>query len=207
MRVKKRIQTVMDIAVILISAAYVICILFLGCYISVRNTAILVCALFVLCLFGFLMNKNEDSFRCFLNLSMLLYIIMLLQTVLLKGEPVRDIIQFRIPIKEYLKYDTSFIPFLSTARLLSGGVSVKLCIANIVGNLILLMPLAVYLKLRNCSFMLSFAATAAVSAAIECIQLLLTCGRTDIDDVILNVVGGLAAYLLLCKIKKEKQNV
>ena len=62
------------------AVAFVICILFLNFYISVRNTAVVVAVLFIPVFIGYLIDKNHRSFNAFINISLVLYLIMLLQT-------------------------------------------------------------------------------------------------------------------------------
>lgn len=79
----------------------------------------------------------------------------------------------------------------------------RLFYRNIVGNIILFIPfgffVSYYLHLERKSFI--FLATLFVSIVIELIQLKI--GRAfDVDDIILNIVGGMIGYLLFRIIDK-----
>ncbi len=71
------------------------------------------------------------------------------------------------------------------------------------------MPLAIYLKIRKCNIKKRFAVLIMVSVFIETTQLLLTFGRTDIDDVILNLLGGCLAYIIIdrCMVRLKNGQV
>ncbi|MGN6686908.1 MAG: VanZ family protein [Actinomycetales bacterium] len=74
--------------------------------------------------------------------------------------------------------------------------------ANVVGNVVLFIPLGVYARWfgRRAPGWLALLAVAAVSVAAEVLQWVLAVGSSDVDDVILNSLGGLvgiAAVLLV----------
>lgn len=88
----------------------------------------------------------------------------------------------------------NFIPFREIFRY---DISSKLFIRNVLGNIFLFVPFGIfatrYIKSKSIfpTVILSF----LVSCSIEFAQSLI--GRTaDIDDVILNTIGGLLGYLL-----------
>ncbi|MEG0408734.1 MAG: VanZ family protein [Bacilli bacterium] len=98
--------------------------------------------------------------------------------------------------------NSNFIPFKEMFRYDFGT---RLFIKNIIGNIVLFIPygffIGYYLKLEK--FKLSFLLTLIVSITIETTQLAI--GRVfDIDDILLNVIGGLLGtyvYTVLSKIK------
>ncbi|MGT2462533.1 VanZ family protein [Sinomonas atrocyanea] len=93
----------------------------------------------------------------------------------------------------------NLIPFASIAEYMSshssraGGVS----FANVVGNILIFVPLGVFLSwLRHrAAAWLTMLMIASVSVAAEVIQGVFAVGASDIDDVILNCVGGLLGIL------------
>lgn len=89
---------------------------------------------------------------------------------------------------------SNFIPFREIFRYDFGS---RLFIKNIIGNILLFLPYGYFASdyLKNKKAWLSCFLTMIVSLTIEMVQL--NIGRTfDIDDVILNTVGGLLGYLL-----------
>ncbi len=69
---------------------------------------------------------------------------------------------------------------------------------NIVGNVALFVPMGLYLQifLKNKKILRSVALVCAVSVCVEAVQYLLGLGSADIDDVILNTLGGLLGVLI-----------
>lgn len=88
-----------------------------------------------------------------------------------------------------------------TLRLYLDQPGVKTAVLQIGGNFVLLMPLGallpvVFARLRGPVRI--FLAVAVISLCIELVQGTMIAGRAfDADDVILNTIGGLTAYLLI----------
>lgn len=77
---------------------------------------------------------------------------------------------------------------------------------QIIGNLIMLLPLGIYLPLlykKISSFMRVMFVAILFSASIEIIQLLVSNRGADIDDVILNSIGAGIGYILYKIIREE----
>ncbi|MDD6323774.1 MAG: VanZ family protein [Bacilli bacterium] len=89
---------------------------------------------------------------------------------------------------------SNFVPFKEIFRYSLGS---RLFIKNVLGNIILFMPygyfVSYYLNLKKP--ISAFFMVLLVSASVEVIQLLI--GRIfDIDDIILNVIGGLFGFYI-----------
>lgn len=93
----------------------------------------------------------------------------------------------------------NLIPFVTISEyfqfVISGNIIIG--ISNLLGNLIIFFPLGYIAALRFPKMrkparilLLSF----VLSLFIEVCQYIFACGSTDIDDVILNVIGGIAGY-------------
>ena len=76
-------------------------------------------------------------------------------------------------------------------------------LVNIIGNIVVFMPIALFVGLlyNKPSFFKCVLITTAVSVFVEACQIPQNRG-TDIDDVILNTVGGIAGYVLFVIINK-----
>ncbi|GAA0314570.1 VanZ family protein [Actinoallomurus spadix] len=89
----------------------------------------------------------------------------------------------------------------ATLRFYLDRPSVKEAVVEIGGNLALLMPLGVLLPIlfdRLRGLVRLTLAAALISLAIEVVQGLVLTGRSfDVDDVILNTVGAVIAYLIV----------
>lgn len=98
----------------------------------------------------------------------------------------------------------NLVPFASTVELASSSVHVLVAVRNILGNVVLFVPLGLVVAIRwrgQRAVYRTVVGSTVLSVAIELVQLLLPLGRSvDIDDVILNVAGattGAGAGLVL----------
>ena len=99
----------------------------------------------------------------------------------------------------------NFIPFREILRYSFGS---SLFFKNIFGNMLLFLPygifIAKYVKLEDTFVFILIAFV--TSLAIEVIQFLI--GRVfDVDDIILNVIGGLLGFFLYKKFKKYSEKL
>lgn len=107
----------------------------------------------------------------------------------------------------------NLVPFASIRHYLfsdsSGGRTFAL--GNIAGNVLLFIPLgAVLSALTRSTVARTMLIVASVSVAVEILQGLFASGASDIDDVILNCLGGLIGirlFLLLKVIVRDRDRV
>ena len=90
-------------------------------------------------------------------------------------------------------------------RLIRRGMLTKLAVTNLVGNLILFLPLGGFLPvlfpaLRR--LWKTLAVCTLVIVAVELSQVLLLLGSCDVDDLILNLLGASAGYGLAKLLKQ-----
>lgn len=94
----------------------------------------------------------------------------------------------------------NFIPFYTILTYLRNpaGVSRSWVINNVLGNIVVFIPYGLYIQmfLKNKSFKKSMFIVILTSICIEAIQFAFGIGACDIDDVILNCVGGMIGILL-----------
>ena len=101
----------------------------------------------------------------------------------------------------------NLIPFSSINQMLNSPLGLKVGLYNIIGNFLMLTPLAVLLPLISDRFKKVrnyFVAIILVSLVIELTQYITRIGSLDIDDFILNVSGSFILYLILIKTKLNK---
>lgn len=79
-------------------------------------------------------------------------------------------------------------------------ISVRLIVANLLGNLVVFMPCALFFPVlwekRQKKWRFFLPTMLMMVTAVECIQFLTMVGQADIDDVILNVSGACIAFAL-----------
>lgn len=98
-------------------------------------------------------------------------------------------------VREY-----NLIPFNSIKMLLNSPLGLRTGLYNIVGNLLMLTPLAILLPLLNDNFWKkkNFIITIILlSLSVELLQYITNCGSFDIDDIILNSIGAIILYLMI----------
>lgn len=110
---------------------------------------------------------------------------------------------WQVDYATYIKLKTNFTPFLTVHRYLkniSNGNQTGSAFLNLVGNLAAFAPLGFFgpalfrLMRKPWIFIPSLL---VILVGMEGLQLLLRVGSCDVDDVILNLIGALAVYLLL----------
>lgn len=70
---------------------------------------------------------------------------------------------------------------------------------NLLGNIAAFMPFGFFvplLKRKYCGFIRCTVYSAAFSLCVETIQLVFKVGAFDVDDIVLNTIGGMVGYLL-----------
>jgi len=106
----------------------------------------------------------------------------------------------------------NLIPFATIDRYLRAiraGQVIEIALLNLVGNLVLFMPMGVLLPICFSSlrhpwrFLLLMA---VLLPAAEALQLLLRCGCCDVDDVILNFFGAVLAYAVTLPMIRQSES-
>ena len=141
--------------------------------------------------------KKGDKFVFYkelLMLSFIIYILCLFQVVTFTDDVTWSTNNF-IPFKEIMRY----------------SITSRLFLKNVIGNMIMFLPFGFFISyyLENKKPYLTIVLTLIASIAIELVQLAI--GRVfDVDDIILNLCGGMLGYLiyyLLYKISEKLPSV
>lgn len=101
--------------------------------------------------------------------------------------------------------DNNFIPFREIFRYDFGS---RLFVKNVLGNMLMFLPYGFFISfyLRNTKPGLTLVLTAITSFSIELVQMVI--GRVfDIDDIMLNLLGGYLGYLLYYWLSKVYEKV
>ena len=99
----------------------------------------------------------------------------------------------------------NFIPFREISRY---SITSRLFFKNVVGNMIMFFPFGLFISyyLKADKIKLPLLLTSITSVAIECVQLAI--GRVfDVDDILLNILGGVIGYLFYSKLKQRLPNL
>ncbi|WP_010296673.1 VanZ family protein [Clostridium senegalense] len=141
------------------------------------------------------MNKRKKIETVFLYGVFICYILFLIKLLFLSR------VSFSTLFNKQRTLDRSMnlIPFYSIREyIFSNSVTIKnFAFSNLVGNIIIFIPLGTYLSLfkNNKKVITNMLFIFIVSLFIEIIQGLFGIGASDIDDIILNCLGGLIGIL------------
>jgi glycopeptide antibiotics resistance protein len=128
------------------------------------------------------MNKRERIKTVFLYGVFLCYILFLIKLLILS----------RVSLSE--NRSINLIPFYSITEYISGSTSnlKRFAFSNVVGNIVIFVPLGLYLPLlkKDKRVITNLLFIFLVSLFVEIIQGLFGLGASDIDDIILNCLGG-----------------
>lgn len=145
---------------------------------------------------GGLMNKRERIETVFLYGVFICYIFFLIKLLLLSRVSLLDLFNSQ----RTLDRSINLIPFHSIKEyIFSNSATIKkFAFSNVVGNIVIFIPLGTYLSLfkKNKRVITNLLFIFKVSLFIEIIQGILGIGASDIDDIILNCLGGLVGILV-----------
>ena len=153
-------------------------------------------------------------FKITLFLILCLYLAILSKLILFKYIPLSDIINhFNFTYDEYHWRSNNFVPFKTiNFYLFLADINLDIRIENLAGNIIGFMPFGFILPLLAKKFQklgTVILHTFCLSLTFELLQLVFEFGSFDVDDLILNTLGGILGYLpiklviLFTRIKKK----
>ena len=124
----------------------------------------------------------------------------------------------RVPIEELFDAQRAFTrsvnldPLRTIRGYWGGGTTIfrGFALGNVVGNVVLFVPLGIYLPLlrKDKRLIPNWLIAIGASAVAECIQWMLGIGAADVDDIILNGLGaliGIIGYKLLSVILRDER--
>lgn len=80
---------------------------------------------------------------------------------------------------------------------------------NLAGNVLIFMPAGFFIPIlwkKKRSFLFTLCITFEMSLLVEALQLIFRVGSFDVDDLILNTLGGILGYLLLTILQKWRNH-
>lgn len=132
--------------------------------------------------------------QCLFYFFLIAYIFLLAKILLFKEVSPFDLFSADRAIIRTL----SLTPFKTIFEYFSSThFNLWIALMNVVGNIVLFIPLGMYFQIfmRNKKILNCVALTCAISLCVEVTQYILGIGRTDIDDIILNTLGGLLGII------------
>ncbi len=128
--------------------------------------------------------KNQETerfvlYKELLMLSFIIYILCLFQVVTFQDDTSWASNNF-IPFQEIFRYD----------------ITSRLFLKNVIGNMLMFLPFGFFVSyyLKNEKIWLTLFITVITSIAIEVVQLTMIGRVFDVDDIILNVIGGVLGF-------------
>ena len=119
-----------------------------------------------------------------------------------------------LPLLEYLKNSSNFVPLKTINMYIwaleSGTMSKVIPIYNLVGNLLLFLPMGIYLPLLFKGlgrFMKYIGMILFVLTCVESIQIISRLGRFDVDDLLLNTAGAVVGFMMYQLVKSVYKKV
>lgn len=159
---------------------------------------------------GGIMNKRERIKTVFLYGVFICYILLLIKILFLSRISILDLFNSQRTINRSI----NLIPFYSITEYISGSSEIikRFAFGNVVGNIVLFIPLGIYLPLfkNDKRVIINLLFIFIVSLFVEIIQGLLGIGASDIDDIILNCLGGwigILVYKFLLFILRDQKKV
>ncbi|MFT8320992.1 MAG: VanZ family protein [Bacillus sp. (in: firmicutes)] len=149
-----------------------------------------------------------------LSILLCLYLVILTKLILFKHGDFTYIMEQFKGNHQYYWQTHNFIPFKTIGfYLFMGDINTNIRMDNLIGNIIGFVPFGFILPLlsRKMTNLKSIAiATFCLSFTYEIFQLVFSLGSFDVDDLILNTLGGIVGYFpvkILCQIiylKKQR---
>ena len=136
--------------------------------------------------------KNKKQFILYKELTNLFFIVYILCLF--------QVVTFQDP---FGFGSNNFVPFKEISRYSFGS---RLFIKNVIGNLVMFIPYGIFVSLytKMNKKLGAFLLIAFASVSIETTQLLI--GRVfDIDDIMLNIIGGMIGFFIYSFIRKVGQ--
>jgi glycopeptide antibiotics resistance protein len=139
-------------------------------------------------------HKMAKAFKICCIVLFILYVLLLLYLTMYS----------RYYGRGYIRRSMNLVPFETIMRYLNANINRNIIVTNLLGNIAAFMPMGFFLPLvskRLSGLIRTAAACAGASLLIEIAQYITGVGAADIDDIILNSLGGILGYFifLICR--------
>ena len=132
----------------------------------------------------------------------------LLRLVVFKTQPLLETRRLKIKFGYSSTGQANVLPFKTILRYLHGDPRWSIAIINLVGNVILFVPIGflVPFVFREITWQKSLALAAGIGLAMEGMEAVFRVGIFDIDDVILNASGVMIGYWIFAVFVKRRRS-
>lgn len=140
-------------------------------------------------LYIFIKKDNILLFNSYLNIGFFISILFIISLTM-----------FPISTNLDIKHEFNLIPFKTIIMFFKNGNITNIC-TNVMGNTLLFIPLGFFCYIKfNGNFNKTLKFCIFTTIFVECIQILLPMRLTDVDDLILNTLGGFIGILIAHKL-------
>lgn len=149
---------------------------------------------------GLICNKNK-IYKKNIRIYMILYIVLLISLTIFINRP--EFALFDAKFFSIYVNEINLVPFKTIIHFIVDNANLGVKLYNLIGNLIALMPLSFLLILidkKYDSYKEQLKILLIAVLGIELFQFLLSAGRLDIDDFILNIGGALLFFTIIKKL-------
>ncbi|MDD3049223.1 MAG: VanZ family protein [Bacilli bacterium] len=167
-------------------------------YISYSFSLIFFISLFLLTYITGLISNKNTIYRRNIDIYIFLYFVLLMCLTMFISRTTIKLIDDTF--LQYYFETINVTPFKTIMRYLKSNLSSYIIMYNVLGNFVALMPLSLLLVLKSDrykKFVNQFFTLGFIVLSIELLQLLLSAGRFDIDDFILNIGGSMIFFIII----------
>lgn len=144
-------------------------------------------------------NKKLEKFLLsIVYIIFFVYILVLIRIILFKDVPIYT-------ISKGIFRSVNLIPFYTIWEFITdSNISFMRAIANIIGNVCIFIPMGIFFPIlfKKLSKRNIFTVIVFISLAFEAIQYIFALGSSDIDDIILNSLGGIIGITIYINMTK-----
>jgi glycopeptide antibiotics resistance protein len=145
------------------------------------------------------MSSNNRMMKKIFPFALLsIYVVILIKVMVLKDVPLIRVGHLMLNFGGTHDGSPNFIPFKTIWPYLTGFKGWLIAGINLIGNIVLLVPLGFLLPylIRNMTWKLAFVCAIVCGSVIEIMQVIMHVGIFDIDDIILNALGSMIGFWL-----------
>lgn len=146
-----------------------------------------------------MVSKKERMLSSVAWVMFTVYLLILVRIILFKDTQLYDL----FAMIGHGQRAVNIIPFASTFEMISNMGSMHI-LQNVIGNAALFFPMGIFIPLlTNKGFKQTIVIVLGMSVSIEALQFVMAVGISDIDDVILNMLGAVVGCSVFNYIKKK----